>query len=316
MTRLVLRRLFVAPFLVLAIMTIAFVLTWMVPGSPLDDEGRAPPPEVAAAMQRQYQLDDPMVFYVQYLSRASGAAWLAGKSERIFDLGPSLRHPDWSVNEIIASGLPISMSLGLLAMEIALVVGLTVGVLGALRPRGPLDMAGQALTVIGISLPSFVTGAALLVLFAAKLRLFPVGGWGTWKDAILPAVALSLPFAAYIARLVRFGMIEQMNSDHIRTARAKGLSARQAAFRHALRNAFLPVLSYLGPATAAAMTGSFVVEKVFAVPGLGRHFVNAVLAKDITMILGIVLVYSAVLVLMNLIVDVLYAAVDPRIRTE
>ncbi len=315
MTALVLRRLAIAPFLVLTIMTIAFALTWLVPGSPLDDEGRAPPPEVAAAMQRQYQLDDPIVFYGQYLSRATGIAWLAGQADRPFDLGPSLRHPDWTVNEIIASGLPISAALGLLAIEMALVLGLTVGVLGALRPRGAVDLFGQAVTVVGISVPSFVTGAALLVLLAAKLHWFPVGGWGSWRDAVLPAFALSLPFAAYIARLVRFGLIEQMASDHVRTAMAKGLSRRQAAVRHGLRNAFLPVLSYLGPATAAAMTGSFVVEKVFAVPGLGRHFVNAVLSKDITMILGIVLVYSSILVAMNLIVDVLYAAVDPRIRS-
>ncbi len=315
MTALILRRLAVAPVLVLTIMTIAFALTWLVPGSPLDDEGRAPPPEVAAAMQRQYRLDDPLVFYGQYLSRATGIAWLAGQADRPFDLGPSLRHPDWTVNEIIASGLPISAALGLLAIEMALVLGLTVGVLGALRPRGAIDLLGQAVTVIGISVPSFVTGAALLVLLAAKLHWFPVGGWGSWRDAVLPAFALSLPFAAYIARLVRFGLIEQMASDHVRTAMAKGLSRRQAATRHGLRNAFLPVLSYLGPATAAAMTGSFVVEKVFAVPGLGRHFVNAVLAKDITMILGIVLVYSSILVAMNLVVDVLYAAVDPRIRS-
>jgi len=305
-----------APLLVLAIMTIAFTLTWLVPGSPLDDEGRAPPPEVAAAMERQYKLDDPLVFYAQYLARATGVAWVLGQAERPFDLGPSLRHPDWTVNEIIASGLPISASLGLLAIELALIMGVAVGVVGALKPHGAMDLLGQLLTVIGISVPSFVTGAALLVLLAAKLHWFPVGGWGSWRDAVLPAFALSLPFAAYIARLVRFGLIEQMSSDHVRTALAKGLSRRQAAVRHALRNAFLPVLSYLGPAMAAAMTGSFVVEKVFAVPGLGRHFVNAVLAKDITMILGIVLVYSTILVLMNLIVDVLYAAVDPRIRTE
>ncbi|MDA1008044.1 MAG: ABC transporter permease [Planctomycetota bacterium] len=316
MTRLIFFRLLQAPLIVFAIMTIAFTLSWVVPGNPLEDEGRAPPPEVQAAMLKQYDLDDPLVFYGQYLARASGVAWIAGRSPAPFDLGPSLRHPDWTVNEIIASGFPISASLGLLAIEIALVIGVVVGVAGALKPRGILDLLGQLVTIVGISVPSFVTGALLLVLFAAKWHLFPMGGWGSWKDIVLPAFALSLPFAAYIARLVRFGLIEQMASDHIRTARAKGLSRNQSAYRHALKNAFLPVLSYLGPAIAAAMTGSFVVEKVFAVPGMGRHFVNAVLSKDITLILGIVLVYSSILVLMNLIVDILYAAIDPRIQLE
>ena len=158
-----------------------------------------------------------------------------------------------------------------------------------------------------------MTAAVLLIVFAAKLRLAPVGGWVGVRSMLLPAIALSLPFAAYIARLVRSAMIEQMSTDYVRTARAKGLSRTQAALRHALKNAFLPVLSYLGPAVAAAVTGSFVVEKVFAVPGIGQHFVNGVLSKDITLVMGVVLVFSTVLVTMNLLVDVLYAWVDPRI---
>ncbi len=313
MRGLILRRLLVLPLIVLAVYTLTFILAWLVPGNPLEREGRRPPPEVEAAMRRQYHLDSPLNFYGEYLSRASGVAWLTGTSDKPFDLGPSLGHPDWTVNRIISDGLPVSMTLGAGAMLIAVVVGVASGVVAGLRPGSFADAATQVMTVIGISLPGFVTGSILLLLLAARFHLFPFGGWGGLSYAVLPMVALSLPFAAYIARLMRFGMIEQMQTDHVRTALAKGLSRRQAAIRHAMRNAFLPVLSYLGPATAVAMTGSFVVEKVFAVPGLGRHFVDAVLGKDLTLIMGVVLVYSTMLVLFNLAVDVLYHWVDPRI---
>ena len=168
--------------------------------------------------------------------------------------------------------------------------------------------------MIGVSVPSFVIGAFLLLVFAAKLGWFPVGGWGRVSNIVLPAIALSLPFSAAVARLVRVGMIEQMNTEYARTARAKGLSRPQVAVRHALKNAFLPVLSWLGPATAVALTGSFVVEKVFAVPGLGRHFVDAVLGKDITLVMGITLAYGLLVALLNLAVDMLYGWIDPRIQ--
>ncbi len=307
-------RLLQLPLIVLAVYTVTFTLAWMVPGNPLENpEGRRPPPEIVAAMQAQYHLDDPLAFYGEYLAKASGVAWVMGTSPHPFDLGPSLRQPDWSVNEIIETGAPVSMRLGISAMMIALTVGLFAGVVGGMRPGGLADVATQLLSIVGISLPSFVIGSALLVLFAVKFRLFPIGGVSGVESLFLPALTLSLPFAAYISRLVRFGMIEQMRSDHARTARAKGLSQRQVALHHALKNAFLPVLSYLGPATAVAMTGSFVVEKVFAVPGIGQHFVEAVLAKDITLVMGVVLVYSTLLVLFNLAVDVMYRWVDPRI---
>ncbi len=307
-------RLLQLPLIVLAVYTVTFTLAWMVPGNPLENpEGRRPPPEIVAAMQAQYHLDDPLAFYGEYLAKASGVAWVMGTSPHPFDLGPSLRQPDWSVNEIIETGAPVSMRLGISAMMIALTVGIFAGVVGGMRPGGLADVATQLLSIVGISLPSFVIGSALLVLFAVKFRLFPIGGVSGVESLFLPALTLSLPFAAYISRLVRFGMIEQMRSDHARTARAKGLSQRQVALHHALKNAFLPVLSYLGPATAVAMTGSFVVEKVFAVPGIGQHFVEAVLAKDITLVMGVVLVYSTLLVLFNLAVDVMYRWVDPRI---
>lgn len=314
MTGLVVRRLVQMPFIILIVYTVTFALAWLVPGNPLESpDGRRPDQAVVDAMLAQYKLDDPVAFYFDYLGKATGVSYLLGDAPRPFDLGPSLSQSDWTVNEILAAGLPVSVSLGLAAILIALVLGLLAGVIGGLRPNTALDAGTQALAVIGISLPSFVIGVMLLILFAVKLGWFPIGGWGDLQHVVLPAFALSLPFAAYIARLTRFGMIDEMKKDYIRTARAKGLPERRVAMGHALRNAFLPVLSYLGPATAIAMTGSFVIEKVFAVPGIGRNFVDAVMAKDITLIMGVVLVYSILLVLFNLIVDVLYSWIDPRI---
>ena len=312
---LILRRLAQLPLIILVVYTVTFALVWVIPGDPVDaPEGRRPPQAVIDAMRAQYDLDDPVTFYFSYLGKATGVSWLLGDAPEPFDLGPSLKNPGWTVNEILAAGLPVSVALGLSAILIALAIGLTAGVIGGLRPNTWLDAGSQALAVVGISLPSFVIGSLLLAVFAVRLGWLPIGGWGGFSHLVLPAFALSLPFAAYIARLTRFGMIDEMRKDYIRTARAKGLPEHRVAFGHALRNAFLPVLSYLGPATAIAMTGSFVVEKVFAVPRIGRHFVDAVLAKDVTLIMGVVLVYSTLLVLFNLAVDALYGWIDPRIR--
>jgi len=313
MTSFIIRRLLQLPLVLLAVIVVTFALVWLIPGNPMLQEGRQPPPEVVEAMNRQYQLDSPVRFLGGYLSRVTGVGWVLGWNEKPFDLGPSMRHPDWTVNEIISAGFPISATIGLGAIAIALVIGTIAGLIGGLRPGSWLDAATQTIALVGISVPSFVTGSLLIVLLAAKFRIFPIAGWGTPAHALLPMLTLSLPFAAYIARLLRFGLVEQMSTNHLRTALAKGLSRRQAAWRHALKNAFLPVLSFLGPATAVAMTGSFVVEKVFAIPGLGRHFVDAVLGKDITLVMGVVLVYAVLLILLNLVVDVLYAWIDPRI---
>ncbi len=315
MLSLFLRRLALIPPLLLAMYTITFALAWLIPGNPLDNpEGRRPPPEVVEAMKKQYRLDDPVAFYFEYLGKASGVSWVLGNAPRPFDLGPSLRQPDWTVNEILRDALPVSVTLGCAAMLLALMIGLSAGVLSGLRPGGVVDSTGQMFAMVGVSVPSFVIGALLLLIFSAKLGWFPVGGWGRVSNIVLPAIALSMPFAAVIARLVRVGMIEQMSAEYARTARAKGLSRGQVAVRHVLKNAFLPVLSWLGPATAVALTGSFVVEKVFAVPGLGRHFVDAVLGKDITLVMGITLTYGLVVALLNLSVDMLYAWIDPRIQ--
>lgn len=312
-TRMVFWRLVQLPFILLAVYTATFLLAWQIPGNPLEKEGRRPPQEVMEAMQAQYNLDDPVAFYGDYLWKASGLAWVSGERDGpVFNLGPSLRHENWTVNDILMAQLPVSMTVGLCAILLALCIGLTAGVLGATRPGSLLDAASFLVAIVGISLPSFVIGVVLLVVFAVWFQWFPISGWGTWRHLVLPSIALSLPFAAYIAQLTRSGMIEQLRSDHIRTARAKGLPERTVVLKHAMKNAFLPVLNYLGPATAAAMTGSFVVEKVFAIPGIGTHFVDAVLGKDITVLMGIVLVYSTMLVLFNLTVDVMYRFLDPR----
>jgi oligopeptide transport system permease protein len=332
---LVTRRLLQLPLIVLVIYTITLILAWAVPGNPLENpEGRQPPREVIEQMKRQYNLDSFPRFYSSYLINASGLAYaadaldgtlarerelaaeagVAPPQRDVFDLGPSLQYDDWDVNEIIASALPVSVALGGAAILIALVLGVGAGVVGAVKPNSFADLATLAIALVGISLPSFVIGTVLLLLFGVLISAFPVAEWGTLRALVLPAVTLSLPFAAYIARLTRMGMIDALSSDYIRTARAKGAKERAVLLRHALKNAFLPVLSYLGPATALAMTGSFIVERVFTVPGLGQHFVNAVQNKDLFLIMGVVLIFATMLIVFNLIVDVLYRWVDPRIE--
>lgn len=303
MLRLIFSRLLQLPLILAAVFVVTFTLAWVIPGNPLEQSDRRPPREVAQAMQRQYNLHSPWAFAGSYLKNVL----LHG------DLGPSLRYGGRRVNDIIADGLPRSAMLGIAALIVGLVLGTTAGVIGALKPGSPLDFSSLAVALVGISLPNFVTGSVLLVVFAGLLHWLPVGGWGGIQHMILPAITLGVAPAAYIARLVRLGLADVMSSDYIRTARAKGLSRQRALFKHALKVAYLPVLSFLGPAAAAAMTGSFVVEKVFNIPGLGEHFVTAVLNKDQSLILGIVLTYASMLVLFNLLVDVAYAWLDPRI---
>jgi len=312
--RLVLARLVQLPVVLLAVFVITFTLAWLIPGSPLEGpEGRRPPEAVAEAMRAQYDLDDPVRFGVQYLGRASGIAWLVGAHDRPFDLGPSLAHENWTVNEIVASGLPVSATVGLGAVGLALVIGLGLGVLAAIRPGGWIDGLATGIALVGVSVPTFVTGALLLGVSGAWLRVVPVAGWGSPAHLVLPVLTLSLPFAAYLTRLVRAGMLEELGSDHVRAARARGLSEPRVVLQYALRSALPPVIAYLGPALAIAMTGSFIVERVFAVPGIGTHFVDAVLAKDLTLVMGVVLVYAAMLVLFNLLVDLVLRLVDPRL---
>ncbi|MCX5662660.1 MAG: ABC transporter permease [Planctomycetota bacterium] len=322
MTRLIFWRLLQLPVILAVIFVVTFTLAWIIPGNPLEKpDGQRPDAEISAAILRQYNLDNPWRFAGEYLK----GVFTRG------DFGPSLRYLDQRVSDIIGQALPVSAAIGTLALAIGLMLGLAAGILGALWPRSPLDLGSLAVAMVGVSLPTFVTGSILLALAAGLFGWAPIGGW-TWpgwsvgsqlwwsragimmSHLILPALTLGLAPAAYIARLIRLGLADVMSSDFIRTARAKGLSERQSLFRHALKVAFLPVLSFLGPAAAVTLTGSFVVEQVFAVPGLGEHFVNAVRNKDQFLILGVVLVYSTILIVFNLVVDVAYAWIDPRIE--
>jgi oligopeptide transport system permease protein len=333
MRSLILRRLLQLPLILAVIYTLTLTLAWAVPGNPLDNpDGPQPPPEAAAAMRAQYHLDHFWSFYFSYLDSACGvryvretlngeahaaasraaAAGLRPPQRHVFDLGPSLRYRDQRVSDILAAALPVSVAVGATAILFGLAMGLAAGVVGSLRPGGVLDYATLILSLLGISVPAFVVGTLLLSLFALRIGWPPVGEWGRARDLFLPALTLSLPYAAYIARLTRLGMIEALRSDYVRTARAKGLPEHRVILVHALRNALLPVVSYLGPALAAAMTGSFVVEVIFTVPGLGQHFVAAVQNKDLFLIIGVVLTFSTMLVLLNLAVDVLYRWIDPR----
>lgn len=304
MLRFIAWRLLQLPLILLVIFGVTFTLAWLIPGNPLENPDRAVAPEIEAVMLKQYNLDSPWSFLKSY------AVNVITKG----DLGPSLQYRDQTVNQIIADGLPVSMIVGFTALMLALIIGVGTGLISALKPGSLWDMSSLTIAVIGISLPTFVTASVLMIIFAGLLKWLPVQGWGNFEHLILPSITLCAMPGAYIARLTRMGLADVMQSDFIRTARAKGLSHRQTLIKHAMKVAFLPVLSFLGPAAAATMTGSFVVEKVFNLPGLGEHFVQAVRNKDQFLILGVVLVFSTLLVLMNLLVDVAYAWVDPRIE--
>jgi len=334
MLGLIVRRLLQLPLILLVIFTLTLSLAWAIPGNPLESTERNLDRDVAAAMKAQYKLDNFWSFYFSYLSNVTGVehtrdmlsgrlearqqkaldAGVAPPAERFFNLGPSLQYRDRNVNEIVADSLPVSVTIGATAILIAVVIGVFAGVVGAAKPNSFADIGTLSVALIGISLPSFVIGTLLLLVFGLWLSIFPIGGWGHIGNLVLPSVTLSLPFAAYIARLTRMGMIDNMSADYIRTARAKGVRERNVLLRHALKNAFLPVLSFLGPACALAMTGSFVVERVFSVPGMGQHFVNAVQNKDLFLLIGVVMVFATMLISLNLLVDVLYRWVDPRIQ--
>ncbi|MEM7575953.1 MAG: ABC transporter permease [Planctomycetota bacterium] len=315
MFNLILRRLIQLPFILAVIFVLTLMLVWVIPGSPLETEdARQVDPAVIKAMEAQYGLDQPTpVFAWNYLQGI-----VTG-----LDFGPSLQYPGQTVRGILADTLPVSIALGVGALAFGLLLGTTAGVLGALKPGSALETGSLLVALIGISLPSFVTGNILLAVFAGLTRRYlpeldvlhlPLGGWGGPMSLVLPSIALGLAPAAYIARLIRLGLADVMSSDFVRTARAKGLTQREALFGHALKVAFLPVLSFLGPAAASALTGSFVIEQVFNIPGLGNYFVNAVLNKDQFLLLAIVLIYSTLLIGFNLFVDVAYAWLDPRIE--
>lgn len=300
-----LRRIAGLPLLLFLIYAVAVALISAAPGEVFDTGEKPLPPEVLAQKLKAYNYDQP--WYERYF-------WTWPK-RLVWDRDlPAHQYPDWTVVEIMRSALPVSIQLGVFALALAVLIGIGVGVVSARYPGTWLDRATLGLGLIGISIPSFVVGAVLLIVFGLWLGAFPVGGWGRPSQVVLPALTLSLPYAAYISRLVRSSLLDALSEDYIRTARAKGLSEHRVLFDHALQNALLPVLSYIGPAAAAIFTGSFVVERVFNVPGMGTHVVESINSRDQTLILATVMIYSVLLATFNLAVDLLYGWIDPRIR--
>ena len=288
------------------IVTLSFFLIRLAPGGPFSREKKVTP-EVMQNLLKKYHMDEPL--FKQYL-RYMGDV-LRG------DLGPSFKNKDYSVNELIFTSLPNSLILGVVSLCIALLLGVSVGIMSALNRNTRVDYAAMSAAVIGISVPLFVVGPVLMLILAMKLKWLPTSGWITGraglKTLIMPAITPAFPYFAYIARLSRASILEVLRSDYIRTARAKGLKQSVVIVKHVLKGAMLPVVSYLGPAFAGIVTGSVVVEQIFLVPGLGNFFVKSALNRDYTLIMGTVIVYSLILVVMNLVVDIIYGLLDPRI---
>jgi oligopeptide transport system permease protein len=287
------------------VFTVSFLLMRSVPGGPYSGE-RNLPPEIEKNIKERYRLDRPL--WEQYTFELSNA--VRG------DLGLSIRLQDFNVNQVIAQGLPISAALGILALSFAVTLGLTAGIVSALYRGTFADWALMSLATIGIALPSFVIAGLAIILFVFLIPIFPAAGWGTFRQLILPATCLGALYAAEIARIARTGMLDALSQDYVRTARAKGLSQLAVALRHALPAAMLPVVSFLGPAVAGILTGSVVIERIFAIPGLGWHFVQAALQRDYTLAMGLVLLYTLLLYLMNFLVDLSYGILDPRVELK
>lgn len=320
MGKILARRLLQFPLVLALVYSATFALIAVAPGDPLLGEQSKVPPEVRQQQRKLFGLDKP--WYVRYWQYPEAIARSAGRGE--LQLGYSIYYSGKPVSEILgltaetwsAGAMRTSLTLGALALSVAVLVGVNVGLWAGARQNRALDHVAMGISVVGVSLPPFVVGTLLIAVFSIGLGLFPVGGWGGPRQMVLPALTLSLPFMAYIARLMRASVLDVLGADYIRTARAKGLAERRVIYKHAFKLAFLPVLSFLGPAAAAVMTGSFVVERLFAVPGMGEHFTLSVLNRDQPLILGTVLVYAVLLVTFNLAVDLAYAFVDPRIGRE
>ena len=288
----------------LALVTLSFFMMHLTPGGPFDRE-RTLPPQIEAALEAEYHLNEPLGR--QYLRYLGGL--LHG------DLGPSFQYEGYRVNELVRGGAPVSFSIGLAALSLALLVGGGIGALAALRQGSPLDRALMTFSMVGISLPNYVVAPALILLFAITLRWLPAGGWdGSLSCAVQPILALALPQVAIIAKLARSSLVQTLDTGFVRHARAMGLPNWRVVLHHALKPAALPILSYLGPAAAGIVTGSVVVEQIFGIPGIGRYFVQGALNRDYTLVMGVVIFYGALIILFNFMVDLLYGALDPKIR--
>ncbi len=287
------------------IVTLTFFMMHAVPGGPFAREKRIPE-AILKNIEARYRLDQPLsVQYVEYLQRL--IKW---------DLGPSFKWESRTVNDIISEGFPVSATLGMVAIIGAILLSFPAGVISALRQNRWQDNVAMSLSVIGIAVPSYVISALLMYVFAYKLAWFPAALWGTPRHMILPAIALAAQPCAYMARLVRSSMLDVLNQDFIRTAKAKGLPGYLVLYKHAMKNALIPVITYLGPQVANVTTGSFVVERIFAIPGIGREYVYSIYNRDYTTIMGVTVFYAILLLGINLFIDVIYALLDPRIQLE
>ena len=290
----------------LMLITVAFFLIRVAPGGPFDAE-KTLPPEIEANLNAKYHLDEPLLQqYFRYLGQVA-----------VLDFGPSFQYKDWTVNELIAQGFPVSLTVGLAAMVLAFFLGTMLGIAAALRQNTAVDYSLMGFAMLGISIPNFVVAPILILLLAVYAGWLPAGGWD-WSIAsmVLPVVTLALPVTAYIARLTRGSMIEVLHSNFIRTARAKGLPESVVIRRHALRPALLPVISFLGPATAGMISGSVVIERIFSIPGLGSYFVQGALNRDYTLVMGVVIFYGVLIIVLNFLVDLIYAWLNPRVRYD
>jgi oligopeptide transport system permease protein len=299
------RRLIVAIPTLFVVVTVAFFMMRAAPGNPFSGD-RKLPPEIEKNIEAKYGMDKPLV--VQYVSYVGGV--LHG------DFGPSLKYRDKSVLDIIGQNFGVSLKIGLSAFVIMVIVGVSLGVIAALRQNGPADYTVMSIAIVGICIPSFVTAPLLQLVLGSQLGWLPIGSWdgGALPNMIMPVIVLATPQIAIISRLTRAGMIEVLKSNYVRTARAKGLPEFRIVVKHAIRAAVLPLISYLGPAFAGILTGSLIVERIFGLPGLGKFFVNSALQRDYTVVMGMVIFFATLILLLNLLADLLYAALDPRVR--
>jgi oligopeptide transport system permease protein len=305
MLRFIVRRLLETIPVLLVIVTATFFMIRFVPGGPFTAE-KALPPEILKNLEAHYGMDRPL--HRQYLDYLGNL--LHG------DLGPSFKYPNRTVNEIIADKLPTSLELGGWSLLVALGVGLPLGIFAAVRRNSWVDYLCSSVSMIGICVPTFVLGPLLVLAFAIHFNWFSASGWYVWQDRVLPAVVLGFFYSAYIARLTRGGLLDVLSQDFIRTARAKGATEFRVITRHALRGGLLPVVAFLGPATAGILTGSFVIETIFQIPGLGREFVNSAFNRDYTLVLGTVILYATLVIVLNLVVDVAQVWLNPKLKFE
>lgn len=304
MVRFIIRRVIFSFISMFIIVSATFFLMKAIPGDPVTSENGDVPEEVQEAMRDHYGLNDPiMEQYVNYLG--SVATW---------DLGPSYKYKGTTVNEIINSSFPVSAVLGLSALFISIAFGLILGVVSALNHNKSQDYLSMVIAVIGISIPNFVVAAFLQYIFALKLGWFPIAKWGTFSHVVLPSLAIAALPMAFIARLTRSNMLEVLSSNYVKTARAKGLKKWLVTYKHALKNALLPVITFMGPMTVGILTGTFVIEKIFGIPGLGRHFITSITNRDYTVIMGTTVFFSILLILVILVIDIAYGFIDPRIK--